>query len=324
MNPLKNSTGYILFGHKKGFNIYKKSGCALDFDDYIEASHILTKAIRLELESLNKFNLLFSYVHLLHSNNEYTLFIKYFPSLDIFSRSAYNGCALVLKNSKMDSVEILRNISLLSKELELPEENYCFDKELLTETLSPFNLNFENGISIKIGFLLLDTTSLYKFISTANKINYYKVFASDKDIFKNNYAINLNDDFLDNPQESVDKDSSLFDNKYPTNEFKYLTSENNESKEIHQPTLDKSELINLAKKQIELAHKQIELAHKQIDFAQEQIKLLQNNNDQSEKNEKNSTISMFNISTEEIAYFLRILIAIFAIFALLIALKHGV
>ncbi|MCX7096992.1 MAG: hypothetical protein NTV43_03685 [Methylococcales bacterium] len=337
MDSSNKETGYILFGYEKGFSYYKQSGCALDFEKSTASSNSLKKAIILDLDSLGTFDTLHSYVHLVEHNNQYTIFIYYFGSKDFFGRRAYKGCALVLKNSNLNSDEIINNFSILSQELKTIDNNYTNDIKFVAESLSQLSMNLiEDGIIKTTKFII--STDLYKFFNTANKVNFYKVFVTDIDIFMNNYAAKLDDNFLVNPQDYFKKEDKIYqeiESIQIADEIKFNKNGNyNNLKFEQKKTGLTQEQMSLAQEQLRLAQEQLSLAQEQRKAAQNQIRLAQkqirlakermgfSQEQTSIHEEKNISIlnNILNISTEQIQFILLVLIDTFALIALLLAL----
>jgi|GEM_PF-6810267 len=211
MNITDYNTGYIVFGYDDGFTVYDSLGCAKDFEDSEYLKSVLVDTIKLELESmsLNEMNILLLCSRIIELNNYYVFYSMYFRSQDNKGRTAYQGVALLLKNSTMSASEIYKNLDILGNHLNrILSAKEIKSLKLHVTSLVNTNNHFTNKILTNRYFINLDLPKkIIDFVEITSVTNVYKIYASKKNPFLSSSVKVLDESFLKNPDSyfKIDK-----------------------------------------------------------------------------------------------------------------------
>ena len=114
---MNEKLGFVVFGKREGFYIFKSFGCAKYLVENYDKK--ILSAIQLELENIKvqKGTKIYSFSRFYIDSTHYSFFLVYEYAVDNFGRDGYVSFAIVLKNSKLKSKEIIKILSSAEKEL---------------------------------------------------------------------------------------------------------------------------------------------------------------------------------------------------------------
>lgn len=209
MNKKCENLGYVLFGYTEGFRFHDKAGCALDFFSDDQLYDLFIKSILIQMDSITKLDQIYARIHLDTHDSFYSIYATYYGSTDFIGRTAYNGCALILKSVRMDTHEILSNLEIITDSANLNSDTIILTKNTLTyENDTNYDSN-KYGTSTNIGFIEspINKETIYKFFEASKNTNFYKTFLVSENIFKNRSTIQFSTDFFETPLFYIDHEA---------------------------------------------------------------------------------------------------------------------